>query len=379
LKFGSGSIFFRKALVVFQFALSMILITAMIVVYRQVEYIQSKNLGYDRDNLIYVPIEGELVKNYSVFKQKALSIPGIENISKMRNSPTVIEHHTGSIEWAGKPSEQTVSFADGVVGYDFVNTMKLTLVEGRDFSKDFGTDSAGYLLNETAASRIGFKNPVGETVAWGNRPGKIIGVLKDFHFASMQQSIDPLIIRLDENWGWGTILVRARAGKTKSVIAGLEQLCKSLNPKIPFSFQFSDAAFANLYRSEQTVSKLSGYFSLLAILISCLGLFGLVTFAASQRTREIGIRKVLGASTASISQLLSQDFLRLILLAIVIAAPIAWWVMSMWLDNYVYRVPMNGWTIATAALIASLIAAATIASQAVKAAIANPVKSLRSE
>ena len=240
LKFGRGATFFRQGLVVFQFTLSIILITGMIVTYRQINYIQSKNLGYDRDNLIYIPIEGDLVKKYSLFKEEAGKVPGIESISKMRNSPTVIEHHTGSIEWAGKDKNQVVSFADGVVGYDFVKTMKLQLKEGRDFSNEFGTDSASYLLNETAVKKIGFKDAVGQTVIWGNHPGKIVGVLKDFHFYSMHQAIDPLIIRLDENWGWGTILVRVRAGQTKEAIAGLEKICREVNPKFPFTYQFSD-------------------------------------------------------------------------------------------------------------------------------------------
>jgi putative ABC transport system permease protein len=379
LKFGKGSVFFRQGLVVFQFVLSIILITGMIVTYYQVNYIQSKNLGYDRDNLLYIPIEGDLSKNYSFFKELAEKIPGVENVSKMRNSPTVIEHHTGSIEWTGKDKNQAISFADGVVGYDFVKTMKLQLKEGRDFSKEFGTDSASYLLNETAVNRIGFKDVIGQTVLWGNRPGKVIGVLKDFHFASMHSTIDPLIIRLDENWGWGTILVRVKAGKTTEVIKGLQKLCKEVNPKFPFTYQFSDLEFAKLYQSEQVVSSLSGYFSALAIFISCLGLFGLVTFAASQRTKEIGIRKVLGASVSSISTMLSKDFLKLVGMAILIGAPIAWWAMSEWLEGFAYRLNISWWILAAAAVIALLIAFVTISFQAIKAAVANPVKSLRTE
>ena len=296
LKFGAGNIFLRKGLVVFQFTLSIILIVGMIVTYRQMNYIQSKNLGYDRDNLLYVPIEGELANKYVLFKQQAAEIPGVLNISKMRNSPTVIEHHTGSISWPGKDPNLTVSFADGVIGYDFVKTMKLQLKEGRDFSKEFGTDSVGFLLNETAVNKIGLNDPIGKTVTWGNHPGKVIGVLKDFHFSSMHQSIEPLILRLDENWSWGTILVRMKAGNTKEVLSGLEKLCAAMNPKFPFTYQFSDSEFSKLYKSEAIVSRLSNYFAFLAIFISCLGLFGLATFTAVQRTKEIGVRKVLGAS-----------------------------------------------------------------------------------
>jgi len=379
LKFSRGATFFRQGLVVFQFTLAIILITGMIVTYRQINYIQSKNLGYDRDNLIYIPIEGDLIKKYSLFKEQAEKVPGIESISKMRNSPTVIEHHTGSIEWPGKDKNQVVSFADGVVGYDFVKTMRLELKEGRDFSKEFGTDSASYLLNETAVNKIGFGDAIGQTVLWGNRHGKIVGVVKDFHFSSMHQAIDPLIIRLDENWGWGTILVRTKAGKTKEAIAGLEKICKAVNPKFSFTYQFSDLEFAKLYKSEQIVSRLSNYLALLAILISCLGLFGLATYMASQRTKEIGIRKVLGAGVSNITALLSRDFVKLVLIAILIGAPVAWWVMNEWLQDFAYRITISWWMIAIAGVAALLIALVTISFQSIKAALVNPIKSLRTE
>lgn len=379
MKFGSGAVFFRKGLVVFQFSLSIILIISMIVISQQINYIQSKNLGYDRDNLIYIPIEGDLVKEYSLFKEEGTKMTGIESISKMRNSPTVIEHHTGSIEWAGKDKNQFISFADAVVGYDFVKTAKLQLKEGRDFSKEFGTDSASYMLNETAAKKIGFKEAMGQTVTWGNRPGKIIGVLKDFHFSSMHSAIDPLIIRLDENWGWGTILIRINGSKTKEAIAGLERICKEVNPKFPFTYRFSDIEFENLYRSEQLVSKLSDYFAALAIFISCLGLLGLAAFTASQKNKEIGIRKVLGASVGSITAMLSKDFVKLVLIAILIGAPVAWWAMSKWLENFAYRIAVSWWMIVVAGLAAVLIALITISFQSIKAALVNPVKSLRSE
>ena len=377
LKFTWGATFFRKGLVVFQFALSIILIVGMIVIYRQMDYIQTKNLGYNRENLIYIPIEGDLVKNYDLFKHQAGKETSILAVSKMRNSPTVIEHHTGSIEWPGKAADLNVSFADAVVGYDFVKTMKLTLKEGRDFSKDFGTDSASFILNETAVKKIGFQNPVGQTVTWGNRPGKIIGVLQDFHFNSMHQDIEPLIIRLDENWTWGTILVRTKAGKTKEAIAGLEKICKSLNPKFPFTYQFSDQEYDKLYRSEQVVSKLSNIFAFLAIFISCLGLFGLATFTAEQRTKEIGVRKVLGASIPNIVSLLSTNFLKPVVIAMFIAFPVAWYVMNNWLQDFAYKINIEWWMFAIAGVLAIGIALITVSFQTIKAAIANPVKVIK--
>ncbi|MFT3705391.1 MAG: ABC transporter permease [Agriterribacter sp.] len=379
LKFSWRSIFFRKGLVVFQFALSIILIVGMIVIYRQMNYVQTKNLGYTRENLVYLPIEGELIKNYSVFKDEASKAPGIESVSKMRNSPTIIEHHNGSISWPGMDPNLTISFADGIVGYDFVKTMKLQLKEGRDFSATYGTDTASFLLNETAVNRIGYKNPVGETVIWGRTPGKIIGVLKDFHFASMHQTIDPLIIRLGENWGWGTILIRTKAGQTKEAIASLEKICKTLNPKFPFTYQFSDLEFEKLYRSEQVVSKLSNLFAVLAIFISCLGLFGLATFTAEQRNKEIGVRKVLGASVAGIVSMLSTGFLKPVFIAMLIAFPVAWFVMNKWLQNFAYKINVDWWIFAVAGLVTISIALLTVGYQSIKSALVNPVKSLRAE
>ena len=379
LKFSWGATLFRRVLVVFQFALSAFLIIATIVVYKQMNYIQTRNLGYDRDNLVYIPIEGDLVKNYEVFKQQALSNSNIINVSKMRNSPTAIYHHTGSISWPGKDPNLTISFVDGVVGYDFVKTMNLQLQSGRDFSKDFATDSIGFLLNETAVKKIGFADPVGQSISWGNHRGRVIGVLKDFHFSSMHQSIEPLIMRLDEQWNWGTILVRIKAGKTKEAIADLQKIGKELNPKFPFTYQFADLEFAKLYTSEAIVSKIANIFAFLAIFISCLGLFGLATFVAEQRTKEIGVRKVLGASAGNIVGLLSSNFLKPVGIAFLIAFPLAWYAMNDWLQAFAYRINIDWWVFAIAGLFTVCIALLTVGYQSIKAAIANPVKSLRTE
>ncbi|HET7116664.1 MAG TPA: ABC transporter permease, partial [Hanamia sp.] len=378
LQFGWVSIFFRKGLVVFQFALSIILIIATIVIYQQMKYVQNKNLGYNRDNLLYIPIEGNLVKKYDVFKQEAKNNTAILNISKMRNSPTDIEHHTNSISWPGKDPNLNVSFADGVVGYDFVKTMDMKLADGRDFSKAFN-DSSSLLLNETAVKKIGLKDPIGKTITWGRHDGTIIGVIKDFHFNSLHTPIEPLIIRLDENWNWGTILVRIKAGETKQALADLEKICKDLNPKFPFTYQFSDLQYAKLYKSEEVVSKLSNYFAFLAIFISCLGLFGLAMFTAEQRNKEIGIRKVLGASSKNIVTLLSSNFLKPVFISLFIAFPVAWLAAQKWLQGFAYRIHLSWSIFLIAGMVAILIALITVSFQAIKAAMANPVKSLRSE
>jgi len=379
VKPGSGAAFFRKGLVVFQFALSIILLVGMIVVYRQVDYIQSKNIGYDRQNLVYMPLEGELSEKYSLFKEKAGQLPGIESISKIRQAPTHIGNHTGDIKWPGKQPDVVVSFVNTAVGYDFIKTMKLELVAGRDFSRDYGTDTAGYIVNEAALQRIGYKDPIGKPLSWGSHAGTIIGVIKDFHVASMQTAIEPMIIRLDENRKWGTILVRTQAGKTREAIAGLEKTCKALNPKFPFTYLFSDQEFDKLYKSEQVVSKLANYFAFLAIFISCLGLFGLATFTAEQRTKEIGVRKVLGASVRGIVSMLSKDFLKLVLVAIIVATPVAWYCMNRWLQDYAFRADISWWIFVVAGAAAIVIALGTVSFQAIKVALTNPVKSLRTE
>ncbi len=334
MRFSGGATFFRKALVVFQFGLSMIFLVGMIVVYRQLDYIQRTNLGFDRSNLLYIPLEGELGNKYELFKQESEKMPAIQQVTKLRQPPTSLFVHTGDIRWQGKDPNVVVSFVQSDVGYDFVKTMDLKMAEGRDFSRDFPTDSAGFILNETAIKKIGYTDPIGKPMWWGDHQGKIIGVLKDFHFTSLHHPIEPLIVRINEARSSGTVLVRLRAGRDKEGLASLEKLCKQLNPAFPFTFRFADDEYNKSYKSEQLVGKLANYFAFLAIVISSLGLLGLATFTAEQRTREIGVRKVLGASVTGIVSLLSKDFLRLVVIAIVIATPIAWYCMYSWLQGF---------------------------------------------
>jgi putative ABC transport system permease protein len=282
------------------------------------------------------------------------------------------------VKWEGKPDNARSLFTQVAVGYDFVKTMKLEIMQGRDFSEDFA-DSANYIINETAWKKIGYKDPVGKSLTFWGTKGSIIGVVKDFHFNSMYVPIEPLIIRLIRGNSWGTALIRMEPGKTQVALKGLERLQQKMSPDFPFTHQFADEEYNYSYRSEKVVQKISGYFAFLAIFISCLGLLGLVLFTAEQRTKEIGIRKVLGASVASLFRLLSSDFLILILIAFVIATPLAWWAMANWLENFSYRVPISWTVFAIAGLFALLIALVTISLQAIKAANANPVKSLRTE
>ncbi|MEJ7678098.1 MAG: FtsX-like permease family protein [Segetibacter sp.] len=379
LKFSSSALWFRKSLVVFQFMLSIILIIGTIVVSKQVNYIQTVNLGYDRDNLLYIPLEGDLATKYELFKNQSLQTGGIKDISRIIDIPTQIDNGTGGVQWEGKDPTADVDFTYSAVGYDFTKTMHLQLAQGRDFSKDFPTDLAGYIINESALKLIGYKDPVGKPLTFWKKKGTIIGVLKDFHFNSLHTQINPLVLRLDENIERGAALIRTEPGKTKEALANLEKVCKQLNPKFPFTYKFLDEEYQKLYKSEQVVSHLANYFAFLAIFISCLGLLGLVMFTSEQRTKEFGIRKVLGASPATLFNLLSKEFLFLVLIAMIIASPIAWISMNKWLQNYTYRVDISWWMFVVAGAIAILIALITVSFQAIKAALANPVKSLRTE
>lgn len=379
-KFSNSALWFRKGLVVFQFVLSIILIISTVVVSKQVKFIQKMNLGYDRENLVYIPEEGDLTAKFDVLKNLALKTPGIKDVSRIGDNPTEINNGTGGVVWEGKDPNADIDFAHTAVGYDFIKTMHLQLVAGRDFSREFPTDSVGFILNESALKIIGFKDPIGKPITfWGNK-GTIIGVLKDFHFNSLHEPIRPMVLRLVGNqWGASYILARINAGQTKEGLAGLEKLCKELNPKFPFTYKFSDEEYAKLYRSEQMVDQFANYFAVLAIFISCLGLLGLVTFTAEQRTKEFGIRKVLGASPVAVFKLLSKEFLVLVTIAILVASPVAWFFMQNWLLDYAYKIDMSWWMFVVAGIAALLIALITVSFQSVRAALANPITSLRSE
>ena len=382
LKFKAGSTYFRKGLVVFQFALSIILILGMIVIYRQIDYIHNKNLGFAKEELLYMPLEGDLQKTYPTFKQELEKQPGIKSVTSAGASPLEVGMSTQGVRWPGKDTTQLILFSDNPITYDYVRTMGIQLLGGRDFSSDYSLDSNNYLINEAAARKIGYKEPVGKELTVWNHKGTIIGVMKDYHHNSLHVPIEPLILMLHKNsWGnyWGNIIVRTQQGKTRQAIASMAKVFKQFNPAYPFKYFFTDTEIAKNYKAEYTVSKLSKYFAFLAIFISCLGLFGLVTFTAQQRTKEIGIRKVLGASVTGIVQMLSRDFLELVLIAAIIAFPIAWWTMHKWLSDFAYRVDIGWWVFVVAGIAAALIALVTISFQAIRAAIVNPVKSLRTE
>ncbi|HEY9002590.1 MAG TPA: ABC transporter permease [Mucilaginibacter sp.] len=379
LKLSPGSAWFRKGLVVFQFSLSVILIVGTIVVSKQVSYVQNKNLGFDRENMIFVPVEGDLITKYQVFKDEALKMPGIKDITRITSKPTNFGSSTSGVNWDGKDPNNNIEFTQISVGYDFVKTMKLNLAEGRDFSKEFATDTNNYLINETALGRTGYKDPIGKPFTMWGKKGKIVGVLKDFHFYSLHRAIEPLVVRLRDSIDYGSIIIRTQPGQSKQAIASIGKLCKELNPNFTFTYQFSDLEFQKLYNNEQVISKLADVFAFLAIFISCLGLLGLAMFTAEQRTKEIGIRKVLGASVASLFTLLSKEFIILVVIALLIASPVAWYAMNKWLLNYNYHIDIAWWIFLLSGIIAIMITLVTVSFQSLKAALMNPIKSLRSE
>jgi len=378
-KIGTSSGIFRKGLVIFQFSLSMIFIVGMIVVSNQVAFIQNKNLGYQKNNLVYVANRGEMRTNFEYFKNEVLKITGVESVTSMSSRPVALENSTSGVEWEGKDPNEKPKFTSSSIGYDFIETMKSTLVYGRDFSKDH-EDRTNYIINETALKTIGYEDPIGMPLTlWGNK-GTIVGVVKDFHFESLHVPIKPLILKLQrKRRTFGYAFIRINPEKMQYALQEIEKIHDKINPEFPFAHQFADEEYAYLYKSEQVVSKLSNIFAFLAISISCLGLLGLIIFMAEQRVKEIGVRKVLGASVIQIVALLSKDFMKLIGISIVLASPIAYYAMNNWLQGFEYHIDLQWWMFGIAGSGAILIALLTISYQSIRAALMKPVKSLRSE
>lgn len=380
VRFTAASTWFRKGLAGFQFVLSIVLLIATLVVSKQTSYVQHTQLGYDRENLIYIRIEGELNPKYAAFKEQALKMPGIAMVDRSSEAPHAMGFTVdGPINWEGKPKDAAVGFKPTSVGFDFINLMKLKIAAGRNFSRAYTTDTAAFMVNEEAVKQMGLKEPIGAWISAWKKKGHIIGILKDYHTNSLHQPIQPLIVDVKENLYFGVIIVRTEPGQTEAALASLAKVYKDINPNYPFAYQFVDQEYDKMYRNEQVMAKLSNLFAAIAIMISCLGLLGLVMFSAEQRTKEIGIRKVLGASVTSIVNLLSQDFLKMVIVAFIIAAPLAGFMMHRWLQGFAFQTELSWWIFVVAGGSALVIALLTVCVQAVQSAVANPVESLRSE
>jgi putative ABC transport system permease protein len=380
LQFGNGPALFRRILVTFQFSLSVFLIVGMLTVSKQMQYLRTTNLGLDRENVVYLPLEGNVTKpeKMEAFRQEVMRQPSVASASVSAMLPVNIQATSGDLSWPGKDPNLETTVTAMTVGADFIRTMNIKLVDGRDFRPGSSADSSAYLINEATARLMGEKNPVGKEIKFWKGTGRVIGLMKDFHMSSLHQAITPLVVAyIPENSGY--LLVKTHAEKTERALTELKNVAREFNPDYPFVYHFLDDEYENLYRSEQQVNTLVNYFGVIAILISCLGLFGLAAFTAEQRTKEIGVRKVLGASSANIVGLLSSDFLKLILIALALASPLAWWALSTWLGTFVYSTGLSWWIFALSGIATTSIALLTVSSQAIKAAWLNPVSALRTE
>jgi putative ABC transport system permease protein len=379
MKSGMGNLLFRNGLVVTQFIVSIILLVGTAVVYRQLNYIKEKNLGYERSNLLYMPMTGDLWSKQPALEASLLQNPNTSDYTIISDLPTNLVTGTIDVQWEGKDPKSQVVIPNMDVDENFIKVFQMKMLSGRSFSADFKGDSASYILNETAMKLMGMSidNAVGKSISFAGARGNIIGVVKDFNFKPLQYAIDPLVLRLNR-YG-GTIVVRAPAGNTKSTIAAMGKISQALNPAYLFTYNFLDNDLDNLYKGEQQMGSIFNFFAVLAIFISCLGLYGLSAFMAEQRTKEIGVRKVLGASVFNIVYLLSGNFTRLILIAMAVAVPVSWLAINSWLKGFAYRIDIN-WTIfLVASVTALLIAWLTVSYESIKAAITNPVRSLRTE
>ncbi|GAB3963995.1 ABC transporter permease [Spirosoma terrae] len=375
----------RSGLVVFQFMMSVILIVGTIIVYRQITFIQTKNVGFNRDHVLTVNDVYAIGKQAETFRQEVLRLPGVVTGSVSGYLPTPSSRGDNTFFAEGQiDMNKGVSMQNWPVDYNYIKTMGMQLVQGRDFSKEFGADSSGIIINESALKILGLKDPIGKRIWTFDDPQlknrkmyTIIGIVKNFHFESLRQNIGGLSMVLSPNSGAASF--RISSNDLPALIKQIEAKWKQVAPGQPFSYQFMDQSFDEMYRAEQRVGTIALTFAVLAVLIACLGLFGLAAFMAEQRTKEIGVRKVLGASVGSIVTLLSKDFLKLVAISILIASPIAWYAMNQWLNDFAYKIDIEWWMFAVAGLVAVGIALLTVSFQSVKAALTNPVKSLRSE
>lgn len=367
----------RKGLVVFQFSLTVILIACSLVVYNQIEYIRNTNIGYDRESVISFSARGGLSKQFESFKQEALQVPAIKMVSKSNSSLVQINNQNSSVRWPGKPEDSNIFFRTIVVDYDFAETMGLKLVEGRFFKKEFN-DTASYIVTKHAVEIMGLENPIGQEITqWGN-PGKIVGVVDDFHGRSLHEKIDPIVLMCKPDWT-GIAFVRIEGAKAEEAIAHLGSLYKKYNPQYDFTYSFVDQDFEKLYDNEKVMGSLALGFTVMAIIISGLGLLGLAAYTSERKRKEISIRKTMGASVGGIVTMMSADFVKLSLIAAVIGCPAAWYFMSKFLEGYAYHTELGWELFALTAGCVLLISLITVIFQVTKAAIANPIDALRNE
>lgn len=380
---GIKSFGLRSSLVVFQFFISVCLITGTIVVYQQMKFIQNTKLGYNKDQLIVLPNSYILGKNEKVFKERLLHDPRVVNVTVSGYKPAGPSNNNNALAYPADKENMVMKTLEYKVDEQYIPTLGIEMVSGRNFSAAMTTDSLGMIINETAAKAFGMGNrAVGQRIVRQNSDRgnnvayTVIGVVKDFHFRSLHETISPLLMVLNPESG---LIVKVKTKNISGLLASMKQQWSKFSPEEPFAYDFMDELYNKTYAAEQKTGRILNIFAVLTILVACMGLFGLATYTAEQRSKEIGIRKVLGASVTQVTQMLSKEFLKLVLIACIIAFPLSFWAMHQWLQDFAYRIDISWWVFVLAGITALFIALFTVSFQAIKAALANPVESLRSE
>ncbi|WP_337044677.1 ABC transporter permease [Emticicia sp. 17c] len=370
----------RKILVVVQFTFSIVLMIGTIIIYQQIQHAKNRPIGFASKGLVSVESSSDLIRNFDALQNELVSSGMVSSVCKSNSPPTQIWSNNNGWEWKGStPEDKSAIFNTIATNYDYVKTIGVKLKEGRDFSREFATDSVGVLLNEAAVKRMGLKHPVGEIVKWNGRDRRVVGVVSNVMMESPYRNISPLTIVFEKDWvSFICVRINPSVSSTEA-INRIKPIFEKYNPGFPFDYKFADVEYAAKFNYEELIGNLAAIISILAIFISCLGLFGLASFMAEQRKKEIGVRKVLGASITNLWGLLSKDFIKLIVISCVIASPIAWYAMSEWLKDYTYKIDIGVGVFILVLIIAMIITLMTVSYQAIKAALANPVKSLKTE
>ena len=379
LKSGSRAALFRKVLVVVQFSMSIILIISTTVVFRQMNFMQNRDIGFVRENVFYLWMEGDVRPKLETFRTRLLAQPGIESVTSASQIPIDIGNSTVGVEWEGKDPNEKILFSNINVDFEFIQAMKMNMKEGRPFDRSRISDTSNYIVNEKAAEKFGFKNGVADQdLTMWDRKGKIVGVVKDFNFGSLHSAVDPLILRMDAKETY-CLLVRVKPNETEAGLRSTEILWKEYAPGYPFKYTFLNQNWEDFYKTEAQRGKVFNTLAILSIFISCLGLFGLSAFSAERRTKELGIRKALGASMPGLIRLMGKEFTVLVLFAAAVGCPFGWYLMTQWLETYAYHVDVGYLTLIMAAVVCLVISLVTISYHSVKVAASDPVKSLRYE
>jgi putative ABC transport system permease protein len=379
IKSGKGASNFRKILVVGQFGLSIILIISTIVVFRQMEFVDNKDIGFNRKNVVYMWMHGDMHKHQEAIRQTLLNDPSVEMATLSSVNPIAFGNSSSNLVWEGKKPDDRILFSNFSADYEFVETMGMEIIEGRGFDRKFTSDTANFIINEAAKRAMGFDHAAEQPLTvWDERKGKIVGVVRDFNFQSVHSKVEPLFMMLDSTW-FSAIFIRYKDGQLQQTIRAMEKVSHRYAAAYPFEYKIMNDDWDNLYKNESRDSSLFTYFAFLSIVISCLGLFGLSAFSAEQRTKELGVRKVLGASVPTLMQLMAKEFTVLVIIAAALGCPAGWYFMNQWLQKFAYHIDVGYLTLIIASVVCLVITLLTVSYHSAKVAMNNPVKSLRYE